>query len=44
MVLYKSMVKRKKNLEEVVEDLAEEIKTAEIDVDPQKEIKRKREE
>ena len=48
VVLYKSMVKHKKNLEEGVEDLAEEIKTAEIHADSgadlQKEIERKREE
>ena len=43
VVLYKFMVKRKKSIE-VVEDLADEIKTEEIDVDPQKEIERKRKE
>ena len=47
-VLYKSMPKRKKNLEEVVEELEDEIKTAEIDADreadPQDEIEKKREE
>ena len=44
VVLYKSMVKRKKSIEENFKDLADEIKTAETDVDPQKEIERKREE
>ena len=46
VVLYKPMVKHKKNLEEVVEDLAEEIKTAEIDADsvadPQKKIRKEK--
>ena len=47
MVLYKSMPKRKKNLEEVVE-LEDEIKTIEIEADreadPQDQIEKKRKE